>query len=47
VGGGFYQLRVRHSQKCLDVPGWNTADGVTLEQYNCNNTTNQRFIIEP
>jgi hypothetical protein len=47
VTGSWYRLRNRNSQKCMDVPGWNTADGVTMEIYTCNNTTNQKFIIEP
>ncbi|GIH24237.1 hypothetical protein Aph01nite_25470 [Acrocarpospora phusangensis] len=40
---GTYTLVNANSGQCLDVPGGNTADGVQLVQYTCNNGTPQRF----
>ncbi|MCH7484304.1 MAG: RICIN domain-containing protein, partial [Chloroflexi bacterium] len=45
VGGGYHEIRFRHSGKCLDVPGWSTSWGIQLQQYTCNGTTAQRFTV--
>ena len=42
-GGGFYELRARHSNKCLDVPGSSIEQGVVLQQWDCNGTGAQSF----
>jgi beta-glucanase (GH16 family) len=44
--GVYYRFVSRHSGKCLDVPGWSTANGALIEQYNCNSTTNQLFALQ-
>jgi hypothetical protein len=33
------------SGKCLDDPGFNTADGIQLEIYTCNGGTNQQWKL--
>jgi hypothetical protein len=42
---GYYHLIARHSDKCLDVPGASTADGVPLQQWTCNGTGAQSFSL--
>jgi hypothetical protein len=37
----------RHSNKCLDVPGSQTANGVQLQQWPCNGTNAQNFQFRP
>ncbi|ETK34639.1 RICIN domain-containing protein [Microbispora sp. ATCC PTA-5024] len=43
--GGAYHFVNRHSGKCLDVPGASTADSVQLQQYTCNGTAAQSFVM--
>ncbi|MGW3891440.1 RICIN domain-containing protein, partial [Micromonospora chokoriensis] len=43
TNGSYFQLRARHSNKCVDVPAAATADGVVLKQYSCNTGTNQQW----
>ena len=44
MGSGYYQLKARHSGKCLDVYGRSTADGANMIQWTCNSSnTNQQF----
>jgi hypothetical protein len=43
--GGSYHLIARHSDKCLDVPGGSTADGVQLQQWTCNGSGAQAFKL--
>ena len=46
--GDSYHLIVRHSDKCLDVPGASTADGEQLQQFTCNGAGAQAFqIVSP
>lgn len=42
-GEAVYQLRARHSGRCLDIGGWSTADGGNLLQWDCHGGNNQRF----
>ncbi|MFI5609454.1 RICIN domain-containing protein [Amycolatopsis sp. NPDC051903] len=44
---GAYHFVNRNSGKCLDVPGASTADSVQLQQYACNGTSAQSFMITP
>ncbi|MBW4621657.1 MAG: RICIN domain-containing protein [Cyanosarcina radialis HA8281-LM2] len=47
-GGTFNSTAVaRHSNKCLDVPGSQTTDGVQLQQWPCNGTNAQNFQFRP
>ncbi|MGW4525661.1 RICIN domain-containing protein [Amycolatopsis sp. NPDC004378] len=46
-GNGRYHFVSRNSGKCLDVPGASTADSVQLQQYACNGTAAQSFILNP
>lgn len=38
-------IRGEGSGRCLDVPGANLADGVTLQIYDCNDTVAQRWTV--
>ena len=42
---GTYQLKVRHSGKCLDKKAGSTKKGEELKQQNCNNGLNQRWNL--
>lgn len=42
---GEYEIKARHSGKCLDVPGSSRANGIGIIQYTCNRTTNQVWKI--
>ena len=47
LGGGRWRFRARHSGRCLDVPGASTAAGVQLQQWDCNGTGAQSFLLTP
>lgn len=42
---GVYTIKSLHSDRCLDVPGSNTADNVMIWQYGCNGTSAQQWRI--
>jgi hypothetical protein len=44
---GAYNLVAVNSGKCLDVPYSTRAEGVQLQQYDCNGTNAQAFWIYP
>jgi hypothetical protein len=44
-GGGYFHLVVRHTSKCLTVPGGSTADQTQLVQSTCNGGTAQSFKL--
>ncbi|MDT8915869.1 ThuA domain-containing protein [Amycolatopsis sp. PS_44_ISF1] len=44
-GGGYYHFVVRHSGKCLTVPGGSAADSVQLVQSACNGGAAQSFHV--
>jgi hypothetical protein len=44
--GAVHEIRVQHSNKCLDVAGGSTASGTSIQQWNCNGTSAQRFRVE-
>jgi Ricin-type beta-trefoil lectin domain-like len=44
-GNGYYHFVSRNSGKCLDVPGASTASGVQLQQYGCNGSAAQSFLL--
>ncbi|MFF1607371.1 RICIN domain-containing protein [Amycolatopsis sp. NPDC058278] len=46
-GGNRYHFVSRNSGKCLDVPGASAADSVQLQQYTCNGTAAQSFMLAP
>ncbi|WP_240521796.1 RICIN domain-containing protein [Amycolatopsis vastitatis] len=46
-GNGRYHFVSRNSGKCLDVPGASAADSVQLQQYSCNGTAAQSFMLTP
>ncbi|MEU5262589.1 RICIN domain-containing protein [Amycolatopsis sp. NPDC021455] len=46
-GNGRYHFVSRNSGKCLDVPGASGADAVQLQQYTCNGTAAQSFMLTP
>lgn len=39
------ELINQYSGLCLDVPGFSTADGIQIQEYACNNGSNQRWVI--
>ena len=41
--GSYFQLRARHSGKCLDVVSAGTGDGADIQQYTCGSGTNQQW----
>ncbi len=45
AGNGYYQLVVRSSGLCLDVPDASTGNGTVLQQYTCNGTAAQAFRL--
>ncbi|AXY74140.1 T9SS C-terminal target domain-containing protein [Paraflavitalea soli] len=46
-GNGTFSIVAKQSQKALEVPGSNTADGVTMDIYRWTDGPNQIFQIEP
>ncbi|MFC9693557.1 ThuA domain-containing protein [Kribbella sp. NPDC056951] len=44
-GGGYFHFVVRHTSKCLTVPGGSTADSTQLVQSTCNGGTAQSFKL--
>jgi beta-glucanase (GH16 family) len=47
LGGGRWRFRARHSGRCLDVPGASATMGVQLQQWDCNGTGAQSFLLAP
>ncbi|MFE5491759.1 RICIN domain-containing protein [Streptomyces virginiae] len=48
VGGGWFQIRARHSDKCLDVAWASTAHGADVVQGNCTpGNRNQQWRLVP
>jgi hypothetical protein len=47
LGGGRWRFRARHSGRCLDVPGASVTMGVQLQQWDCNGTGAQSFVLTP
>lgn len=45
LGNGTYRFIARNSGLCLDVPSASTANGVQLQQYTCNGTGAQSFVL--
>jgi glucose/arabinose dehydrogenase len=43
AGGGYYRIVFAHSNKCLEVPGWNPEWGVLLGQWTCHGGDNQKW----
>lgn len=41
---GGVRIVARHSGKCLDVPGGQTVDGLAIQQWDCHNGSNQRWL---
>lgn len=38
---GWYSIKNLNSGKCLEFPGWSSADGSLAQQYTCNGGSNQ------
>jgi hypothetical protein len=45
MDGTAIPFRVRHSEKCLDVPGNSNNNGVQLQQFQCNATAAQLYFM--
>jgi Ricin-type beta-trefoil lectin domain/Bacterial Ig-like domain (group 2) len=46
LGNGAYKFVARNSSKCLDVPGASSAVLIQLQQYDCNGTGAQSYILQ-
>jgi hypothetical protein len=46
LGNGVWKFVVRHSSKCLDVPGGSSTVGVPTQQYDCNGSVAQSFTLQ-
>jgi Ricin-type beta-trefoil lectin domain/Bacterial Ig-like domain (group 2) len=46
TGNGTWKFVVRHSSKCLDVPGAVSTVGMQVQQYDCNGTVAQSFTLQ-
>jgi hypothetical protein len=46
LGNGAYKFVARNSSKCLDVPGGSGAASTGLQQYDCNGTVAQSYILQ-
>jgi hypothetical protein len=44
---GDYVIRSAMTSKCVDIASGSTADGATVQQYDCNGTNAQKFHISP
>lgn len=44
--GGGYLVKPKFSYKCLDVTSSSTANGALLQQYTCNQNSNQQFQLQ-
>jgi hypothetical protein len=44
---GYFDVINKYSGKALEVPGWNTANGTPMQQWDHTNGTNQRFALSP
>lgn len=42
---GIYQIKARHSGKCLDVDGTTTSSGANVRQWTCDNSETQQFQL--
>ncbi|WP_437634087.1 RICIN domain-containing protein [Sorangium sp. So ce854] len=45
IADGVYVIKAVHSGKCLDVLHSGTADGVAVQQWDCNQTNAQKFRV--
>jgi hypothetical protein len=45
--GDGHEMRNVRSGKCMDVPGFNFADGVPLMQWSCHGGANQKWSLVP
>jgi beta-glucanase (GH16 family) len=45
LSDGEYVLRAVHSDKCVDVPRGAATDGLRLQQWHCNGSPAQRFLL--
>jgi endoglucanase len=45
VSGGYYKLVNRNSSKDLEVKGFSTANGGTIDQWTDNGGTNQQWSL--
>lgn len=46
TAGAVHEIRVQHSNKCLDVAGGATVKGTNIQQWNCNGSNAQRYRLE-
>lgn len=43
---GYYEIKAKHSGKCLDVGRSSQSSNAKIIQYPCNNTTNQHWMVK-
>ncbi|HEU5333574.1 MAG TPA: RICIN domain-containing protein [Actinocrinis sp.] len=44
LGNGFSTIRT-FANKCVDVRGAGTGDGTMIDEWTCNNTVAQEFVV--
>ncbi|MBZ4412497.1 RICIN domain-containing protein [Myxococcus sp. XM-1-1-1] len=47
ITAGTYVIRSVMTNKCIDVASSSTADGAKVQQWDCNGTNAQRFVVTP
>jgi len=47
ITAGTYVIRSVMTNKCIDVDSSSTADGAKVQQWDCNGTNAQRFVVTP
>ena len=47
LGGGEYQLQSHKTGLCVDLTGGSTADGANAQQWSCDGSAVQRFVLVP
>src|SRR5690606_1188073 len=45
TGNDFYEVKVKHSGKCLEVASANSSNGTALRQWRCNGADSQRWKV--
>lgn len=44
---GYYLIRNKNAEKCLDVTNGGTANGTPIQLWDCNNNPQQQFRLQP
>lgn len=47
IAEGEYQIKAKHSNKCVDVEGFSQDDGANVHQWDCSGSNNQIWTLKP